>query len=341
MAQAPDKTGERLAIDDLVDSKLGSPAELQDPDETPLDQGHEAEPPPQPPARREPRQEPAEQEEPEETPPAAAKDKTVEWQGEILTVDQFVERGHLDALRRTQDKYVELQEKHAAVLEREREQRAKPAETEQPKQLTQEEILREYLPEAKKAAQAGYLSSDFVESWPDEAAQMCFYRDLVEDSRLRLVRVENLMGQLIKQGTSQVWQQHMSRMFDVLAQREDQDLPKGFFEPLNHPQVRKEFLDYLVELGPRGDQLTGEKAQEFLARQYVAYSRDAYAKALSQQKQPGNGKPAQRTPAQARKAQAAGEQQGARTARPETETAPTQDRIALDDFVDSLLPPPE
>lgn len=316
--QVTTQEGDSLPVDDLINAQQ-DPGALQErePEQPPADAGTET-----PPA------EPA-------TEPEPTQVERYTWKGEELTLDELKERGLLEDVFVTAGKYGTLQRRYEELKEKaEREPEPTPEpEPEPPAPLSHQEIMKTWLPEAQAAVQSGHLPAEFVEDWPDVAAELCFNRDRISVNAQRvdaLIKrteyLEGIIGEFVKSGQRQQWQNWLTQKFDAISQRKDPTLPTEFFSTLQNPEVRQRFTQYLVKLKPSRELLESDEADEFLVNQFIAFNRDVLPQVF---------KDAQRgrTQRETQRRQARGE--GANT-KPSTPppAAGNDGRLAIDDMID-------
>jgi hypothetical protein len=177
---------------------------------------------------------------------------------------------HLQKIR------LEEQQKYVAMLER-----AQQAQGQQPQQdqVTPEAYMdnlkRAYEPILKDYVSKGLMSSDFVNLFPNEAAQMVHYER-------RFSQAENVMKAIAGEIQGRTQREQSSGLVNDVARNISNLAQSGeAFAPLKDPAKTQEFFNYLWELNPQVSQL---RSPDFLARQYVAFNKDQYLQS-AQQKQ--------------------------------------------------------
>ena len=158
------------------------------------------------------------------------------------------------------DKELKLQEAQKAKVPAEEPARTAP---------TQEQIRAHYIPEVKKTIDNGYMSEEFANSYPDEAVQLLYHRDIIYNLVKRVGEVVTLLNQ--QHGTSQAsgMDNTINSLFDTASKKDE------FYAPLAEPEVRTKFKEYLLELNPFVDQIN----EEFITRQWLAYNKEVILEA--------------------------------------------------------------
>lgn len=248
-----------------------------------------------------------------ETPaPAKGEEKLYEVRGIKYTAKELEQAGLLEDLAVTHAKHQHLQERYNELLKTAGE---KPAPAEPPRQvLTNAAIAKTYDPFAaetiKELVATNLIETDLPEAYPRSVqtmiGQLRFAFDLIFDMREQLSALvkESSAGREKVQG--QIVQNAFNQQLDALVAK-DQKLYGG----LKDPKVRASFGSFLVdEVGATVGQATGEKAQGFLAKQWVAFNADTVIDAAK------NGVQAKKT--QADKRFVVGEGAGSRPGLPDT-----------------------
>lgn len=138
-----------------------------------------------------------------------------------------------------------------------------------PRVLSQDELTRHYAPEIQATVEKGYLSEEFVSSFPTEAVQMVYHRDIIQALVKRVSELVALSNQGYSQSQTSQMDARIGGLFSGLAKK------GGFYESLAEPDVQAKFKTYLIDLNPFTDQLT----EEFLDRQWLAFNREAILEA--------------------------------------------------------------
>jgi hypothetical protein len=212
--------------------------------------------------------------EPEPTPETAEPEpekKEGEPASEPPVVDEAAELlktykeqlGHFQKLYEERDKELKAERERAAAAQ-------PPPKQAGPPQLTQAQIREHYIPEVQKTVEQGYMSPEFVQSFPDEATQMLYHRDIIYGLVKRVTEVVNFLNTQHQQGQAGQADTMLNGLFDAVVKEKGE-----FFKPLATPEVREGFKKYLTELNPYTEQLN----PDFIARQYLAYNQDAILEA--------------------------------------------------------------
>jgi hypothetical protein len=214
--------------------------------------------------------------------PAPAEQK-IKYRGREYTLAELAAKPEVvEAMAQSAEQLPHLQQKYLDALERQRNAPSahQPAQAAQgqPGAISPQRILQEFLPEAQAMEAAGFFDPGFVETQPLLAAQLTGYRKVLENVAAGVAQYQSdrAQGQQFQQ-VSQI-AQSLDRGLDSLPAIGPQ------FEAIKNPEVRAAFRDYLINVvNPESSKITGEKGQEFLARQFFAFQYEAINNANQQQ----------------------------------------------------------
>ena len=255
---------------------------------------------------------------------AKTEEKRYEVRGIKYTAKELEAAGLLEDLAVTHGKHQHLQEKYNELAV---EKGKAPAETQpaQPavQQITNGMIAQTYDQIATTILgdfiKSNLMESDFTEAYPRAVqtvvGQMRYLFDLVfsNQEKLDALIAETKVGK--EKITGQIVHNAYNQQLDALVQKDAK-----FYAGLKDPKIRTGFTKYLVEeVGATVGQTTGEKAPNFLAKQWVAFNADSVIDAAKTGVQ-------DKTKA-ANKRLVVGEGTGSRTGLPETGEESLLDRL--------------
>ena len=255
------------------------------------------------------------------TPPAAraADVKKYKFGDRELTLAEAEAQGLIQGLIQTAEQLPAVQRKYIDLLEKQRAATAEPQPPAQPPaKLSQAQIRSAYTDQLQQAIADGYMEADFAEMYPDIATQMLFHRDLLYEARETIAALVGAVNRMAGTTKKTEMETHLDNAFDALAEKDKR------FGMLKDAKTRAGFMEYLDQLNPEADQLTGEKHLEFLERQFWAYNGAAI---LEAQRLMGGNKQKEANP------RVSGDGSGAR---PTTPSAP-QPKKLLEQLNDSVL----
>lgn len=216
-----------------------------------------------------------------------AKEKTYEVNGKKYTAAE------LQALEQTAEQFKAAQKQNFKLSqELEELKKATPPATTQPAQppapqITDERIAQVYDQFAeerlKELVAKNLVENDMAEAWPRTfktmIGQLRFAYDLVFEHQEKIEKLVNYLSATEKERSNQIVQGKFDKHLDNLV-ASDARLYAG----LKDNKVRDAFAKYLIEeLGATLEQVTGEKAQDFLAKQWVAFNAPAIIEAAKQE----------------------------------------------------------
>lgn len=231
--------------------------------------------------------------------------------GVDYTLDELREKGLLQDVIQSAEQFPHIQKKYMDLLEKEKGKEAVTAAP-KPPELTPRQIFAKvrqvYAPVIEAMIKAdieeGLIEPDGVDLYPNlvrNAYTRIFYQ---EDRIQELIQRVNELTAL---SNRHVMAENNTAMRQIVNGHLDKIQEKGeLFTPLKDGSVREGFYEYLVELDPKREQLTGEKAEDYLKAQWLAYNAAAIEEARSVDKEPdderrlaagerpGGGRPAAR-----------------------------------------------
>jgi len=332
MAEAKDKNAlvERLSSPRLPAKKTPTRTPAKEPTEN-------AEVPTRPTARRThpPESIPGQPNEPStEVIPADERSKPVtefyKVNGQEYTLDQLKEQGMLPKLVTTYDQHQHLQSKYLDNLKELDELKKAPAQA-PARQASPEEIWKsvkqQYGPLVKQAIQrdieTGEMEADVVEMYPETIntlyTRLLFQEGKIEDLRQAVWELQQATSGVRRKEVKTEIEDKIGAQLDILAPSDE------VYGLLNDADTREGFIEYLFDLNPSLDQVSGDVAQAFLAKQWFAYNADA----LKAGREPSRG----RVPAQSN---VSGE---GPSSRPGTYSSGAPSH--LDQLASAMLPVPE
>jgi len=209
-------------------------------------------------------------------------------------MQEIVENGYLEKIITTANQFPSLQKKYQETLERIAAKEVdKPAQTEvaKPAPISQEQIRNAYLPVLKAMVEQGYIEPDFAEAYPDVGTNLGYFRDRMES-------VEEKLGYVIQWIQGEAEGKNATKVKTLLQSTIDKIAEKGqgengdpLFKPLTDPQVRSEFIDWLItDVDPKVGSLTVVNMEKFWfafnAKEIVNYTRETADKAKEKKPRP-------------------------------------------------------
>lgn len=201
-----------------------------------------------------------------------AQPKTYEVGGKHYTKDELEAAGLLDTVIQTAQQFPALQKKYTEVLK---------------KKLTDVQIAHAYDPIAdniiKDLVANHLLDEDLAEAWPRSVktfvGQLRLAFDLLFQMREQLQGVTDYLNANKEKAESQIIDRDFNKQLDSLLAK-DAKLYAG----LKDQKIRNDFRNFLVdELHASLEQTIGEKAQAFLAKQWVAFNSQTIMDAAKQE----------------------------------------------------------
>lgn len=200
--------------------------------------------------------------------------------GVEYTKEQLLESGMLPNLVTTYEQHGHLQKLHLENLRELEEAKKNPVPA--TRQATPEQVWvavkQQFAPLVKQAidrdSESGEIEADVVELYP-ETINTLYTRILYQEARIEDLR--DAVWQL-QQATKNVTQREVRAQIEGKIGKELDVLAKthAAYGLLDDQDTRGGFVDYLFsELNPSEEQVTGARAQEFLAKQWFAYNAEA------------------------------------------------------------------
>ncbi len=199
--------------------------------------------------------------------------------GQEYTLDQLKEQGMLPKLVTTYDQHQHLQAKYLDNLKELDTLKTTPAPV--AKEPTPEEVWgvvkQQYAPLVanfiKHDIDSGELESDLNEMYPETLktlyTRILFQEAKVDDLRQAVWELQqSTSGVRQKEARSEI-ENAIGAQLDILASSDE------VYGLLKDADTREGFIDYLFDLNPSLDQVSGDVAQAFLAKQWFAYNADA------------------------------------------------------------------
>lgn len=221
----------------------------------------------------------------EPSAPAVPEEKLYEIRGIKYTAKQLFEHPDLlGDLAITHGKYSHLQEKHGEVLKQLQESQAQQPQQVQQPQITNEMVAQSYDQIAKTITDdlvaKGLIEADLPEAYPRAVqtliGQLRFAFEMIFPIKEKLDRLVADIGTGKAKIQGQMVRNAFNEQLDALVTK-DAKLYGG----LKDPNLRAAFTEFLTkEVDATIEQTTGEKAQGFLARQWIAFNADSMLDAV-------------------------------------------------------------
>ena len=247
-----------------------------------------------------------------------------------LTAQELEQRGLLSGMVQSAQQLPGLSRKYNELLEEARSKsevepqppKAEPAVDPQQQWLQVKQTLAPRVEQAIAIdIKNGEIEADLAEVYP-LATRTLYSKIILLDGLLTEARTA--LAVMIRDQKVQAQKSHAAELFNsVSTTLLDLSAKGGFFKPLADPQAREDFIEWLMEMNPMESQVTGDKAADFLERQWIARNKEAVIEPAP----PPKEKPAD-------KRFVRGEGAGSR---PGTGTKP-QEKTLLDNLIDPFLP---
>lgn len=199
--------------------------------------------------------------------------------GEELSLDEIAKRGWMDAIIQSAEQLPAVQKKHQELLEKVADKNlvgnetAKPAVVAAPAPPTPEQILKTYLPVAQERAKLGYIEPDFVEAYPQHAATLSWYADMIDELTTTVGHIRNWIGAEVQKRNFEAVNGALNTSIDKVAAKLDaKGNPDPMVATLKDPEVRKTFETWLrTEIDPKVNTLTPESMFKY----WLSFNADA------------------------------------------------------------------
>ena len=249
---------QQAELDGFIDQYLPPGDEVAGDDGSDDTTQAEAAPPSQPSAAAEtPTSAPSAPSDPAPEPAPDTVQPTYRIGDQLLTAQQIIEQGYFNDII-------------ARAAQQPAQQPAQEPATQQ--QITSESLRQAYEPMVDSLVQQGYLTADFVDTNPQEAAGFAYLVQQHQQMAALLDQIYPYIAQQARtQQTSGIEQTLTDGMQDVAARGE-------IYQDLQRPEKQQEFRQWLIDyLNPTIGQLT----PDFLARAYIMHSYEALQQAAN------------------------------------------------------------
>lgn len=184
-----------------------------------------------------------------------------------ITLKDAVKGGYLDKIVQTANQFPTIQQKYIQELERNKGADRVPAKAEPPPPPTAQQIRDAYTPMLQAAVKAGHMEADFAEAYPQHAAELMYFRDIVENAVEKLGHVIDWIAAESQLRDRTIVSMKLNSAIDALVAKAN-DKEGAIFLPLKEKENRDKFVQWVrTDVDPKVKQLTPEHMEHL----YMAY----------------------------------------------------------------------
>lgn len=214
----------------------------------------------------EPEQKPI-QPEPVATKPAEPKLYT--FKGQKYTLEQLVESGKFEDALTGAEQVAHYQRLYEDAKQQPQQTPQQQPQQQQQQRISPQQIQAAYAEEIDKSIKEGYMDEGFAYENPKLAAGMLYHRDLL----YHLYGMVNQMASVYQQAQANAAKtqidNYLNGLMDAAVRSDDT------YSPLNDPDTRKGFTEFLYQLDPYTDRVD----ETFIKKQFMAFQADAIVEA--------------------------------------------------------------
>lgn len=187
-----------------------------------------------------------------------------------LTLEEIAAQGLMDRLVASANQLPTLSRKYQEQLEKaanaglQKTEVAAPAPKPVQPKPTAEQIKQVYLPMLQETVKELHMEPDFAEAYPQVGTELMYFRDVIENVVEKLGNVIDWIGVEVQKRNHETVRSMLDGEIDKLAALGAGKDGDKLYAPLNEPEVRANFVNYLrKDINPVVGALTHENMKRF------------------------------------------------------------------------------